>query len=240
MGLGKTITADRPAPAPARPRPGRRADAGGLPGLAARQLGDRDRAVRARRRRCAASTAPPATSTGSTDGFVLTTYGTMRRDAAGAGRRCRGTWSSPTRPSTSRTHRPRRAQGAAHDRRPGPGRADRHAGGEQPHRAVGDPRLDDPGLLGSRNAFRKVWAAPIESRPTSPARRGSSPQLVGPFLLRRRKSDPGIAPELPAKTETDHAARADPRAGRALRGAWSASRWSGSSAPTRTPAAGWC
>ena len=28
--------------------------------------------------------------------------------------------------------------------------------------------------------------------------------LIGPFLLRRRKSDPGIAPELPAKTETDH------------------------------------
>ena len=24
-----------------------------------------------------------------------------------------------------------------------------------------------------------------------------------PFLLRRRKSDPGIAPELPPKTETD-------------------------------------
>ena len=27
---------------------------------------------------------------------------------------------------------------------------------------------------------------------------------MGPFLLRRRKTDPGIAPELPAKTETDH------------------------------------
>ena len=32
----------------------------------------------------------------------------------------------------------------------------------------------------------------------------SSPELIGPFLLRRRKSDPGIAPELPPKTETDH------------------------------------
>ncbi|HEY8981401.1 MAG TPA: DEAD/DEAH box helicase, partial [Streptomyces sp.] len=29
-------------------------------------------------------------------------------------------------------------------------------------------------------------------------------RLVGPFLLRRRKSDPGIAPELPPKTESDH------------------------------------
>ena len=29
-------------------------------------------------------------------------------------------------------------------------------------------------------------------------------RLVRPFLLRRRKSDPGIVPELPPKTETDH------------------------------------
>ena len=27
--------------------------------------------------------------------------------------------------------------------------------------------------------------------------------LIRPFLLRRRKTDPGIAPELPRKTETD-------------------------------------
>jgi superfamily II DNA or RNA helicase len=60
-----------------------------------------------------------------------------------------------------------------------------------------------PGLLGSRNAFRKVWAAPIEAGvDTRVARRFAD--LIGPFLLRRRKSDPGIAPELPAKTETDH------------------------------------
>jgi len=60
-----------------------------------------------------------------------------------------------------------------------------------------------PGLLGSRNAFRKVWAAPIESG-VDPAVARRFAQLVGPFLLRRRKSDPGIAPELPTKTETDH------------------------------------
>ncbi len=63
-----------------------------------------------------------------------------------------------------------------------------------------------PGLLGSRAAFRKVWAAPIESGvDPSVARRFA--QLVEPFLLRRRKSDPGIAPELPAKTETDQVVR---------------------------------
>ncbi len=59
-----------------------------------------------------------------------------------------------------------------------------------------------PGLLGSRNAFRKVWAAPIESG-ADPAVARRFAQLVEPFLLRRRKSDPGIAPELPPKTETD-------------------------------------
>ncbi len=60
-----------------------------------------------------------------------------------------------------------------------------------------------PGLLGSRNAFRKVWAAPIESG-IEPTKARQFADLIGPFLLRRRKSDPGIAPELPAKTETDH------------------------------------
>ena len=63
-----------------------------------------------------------------------------------------------------------------------------------------------PGLLGSRNAFRKVWAAPIESG-VDPSRARQFADLVGPFLLRRRKSDPGIAPELPPKTETDHPLR---------------------------------
>ena len=60
-----------------------------------------------------------------------------------------------------------------------------------------------PGLLGSRNAFRKVWAAPIESGVDQTKARQFA-DLVGPFVLRRRKSDPGIAPELPPKTETDH------------------------------------
>ncbi len=60
-----------------------------------------------------------------------------------------------------------------------------------------------PGLLGSRNAFRKVWAGPIESG-LEPTKARQFADLIGPFLLRRRKSDPGVAPELPPKTETDH------------------------------------
>ncbi len=60
-----------------------------------------------------------------------------------------------------------------------------------------------PGLLGSRAAFRKAWAMHIESG-VDPDKTRRFAELIGPFLLRRRKSDPGIAPELPAKTETDH------------------------------------
>ncbi|MCW2794128.1 MAG: SNF2-related protein, partial [Nocardioides sp.] len=60
-----------------------------------------------------------------------------------------------------------------------------------------------PGLLGSRGAFRKAWAGPIESG-NEPTKARQFGDLVEPFLLRRRKSDPGIAPEQPPKTETDH------------------------------------
>ncbi|GAB2868901.1 DEAD/DEAH box helicase [Nocardioides pacificus] len=60
-----------------------------------------------------------------------------------------------------------------------------------------------PGLLGSRNAFRRAWAAQIEGG-VDPEMTARFAALISPFLLRRRKSDPGVAPELPAKTETDH------------------------------------
>jgi len=59
-----------------------------------------------------------------------------------------------------------------------------------------------PGLLGTMADFRRVWAKPVESGKDPEAAERLS-RLVRPFLLRRRKSDPGIAPELPAKTETD-------------------------------------
>ena len=58
-----------------------------------------------------------------------------------------------------------------------------------------------PGLLGSLTEFRARWAKPIEAGDPGAAARLA--RLLRPFLLRRRKSDPGIAPELPAKTETD-------------------------------------
>ncbi|MGK5448510.1 DEAD/DEAH box helicase [Streptomyces radiopugnans] len=59
-----------------------------------------------------------------------------------------------------------------------------------------------PGLLGPLSAFRDRHARAVESGEDPGAAERLS-RLVRPFLLRRRKSDPGIAPELPAKTETD-------------------------------------
>lgn len=60
-----------------------------------------------------------------------------------------------------------------------------------------------PGLLGSRLAFRRAWASQIEAG-ADVGKAKEFAALVSPFLLRRRKSDPGVAPELPPKTETDH------------------------------------
>ncbi|MHB1712827.1 MAG: DEAD/DEAH box helicase, partial [Acidimicrobiales bacterium] len=60
-----------------------------------------------------------------------------------------------------------------------------------------------PGLLGPLETFRRRVAVPIErNRDPEVTERFSS--LVRPFLLRRKKSDPTIAPELPPKTETDN------------------------------------
>ncbi|MEU8682510.1 DEAD/DEAH box helicase [Streptomyces sp. NPDC048611] len=66
-----------------------------------------------------------------------------------------------------------------------------------------------PGLLGPLGRFRTRYAQAIEGgAAASPEARAAAERLarlVRPFLLRRRKSDPGIAPELPPKTETDRA-----------------------------------
>ena len=59
-----------------------------------------------------------------------------------------------------------------------------------------------PGLLGPLERFRRSVAVPVERYRDADATERLA-RLVRPFLLRRRKSDPRIAPELPAKTETD-------------------------------------
>ena len=59
-----------------------------------------------------------------------------------------------------------------------------------------------PGLLGPLEAFRRDGRRPHRARPRPEATERFA-RLVRPFLLRRRKSDPEIAPDLPPKTETD-------------------------------------
>jgi SNF2 family DNA or RNA helicase len=59
-----------------------------------------------------------------------------------------------------------------------------------------------PGLLGQLEGFTRRVAIPVERYKDAEATVRFA-TLVRPFLLRRKKSDPGIAPELPPKTETD-------------------------------------
>ncbi len=144
----------------------------------------------------------PGTGPGPDPGFVLTTYGTMRRDAAALGE---VPWDIVVADEAQHVKNPRS----------GTARALRTIRSESRVALTGTPVENDltelwaildwatPGLLGSRLAFRRRWAAPIEAG-VDPAVTARFADLVQPFLLRRRKSDPGIAPELPDKTETDH------------------------------------
>jgi superfamily II DNA or RNA helicase len=136
------------------------------------------------------------------DGFVLTTYGTMQRDAE---RLASVGWDLVVADEAQHVKNPRTSTARA--LRSIPSRARVALTGTPVENnltelwAILDWAI--PGLLGSRNAFRRVWAGPIESG-GEPTKARQFADLIGPFLLRRRKSDPGIAPELPAKTETDH------------------------------------
>ncbi|QIK74856.1 DEAD/DEAH box helicase [Nocardioides piscis] len=135
-------------------------------------------------------------------GFVLTTYGTMRRDAAAL---AEVRWDLVVADEAQHVKNAMSSTSKALRTIPSAARV----------ALTGTPVENNltelwaildwaiPGLLGSRNAFRKVWAAPIEAGVDEGVTRQFA-DLIGPFLLRRRKSDPGIAPELPPKTETDH------------------------------------
>jgi len=58
----------------------------------------------------------------------------------------------------------------------------------------------NPGYLGSRADFRRLYAVPIE-RFRDPRRRDLLQRLVQPFLLRRLKTDPQVIRDLPEKLE---------------------------------------
>ena len=135
-------------------------------------------------------------------GFVLTTYGTMRVDAATL---AAVPWDLVVADEAQHVKNPR--SGTARELRTIPSTARVALTGTPVENELTElwAILDwaTPGLLGSRGAFRRTWAAPIEAG-VDPEVTARFRQLVAPFLLRRRKSDPGVAPELPPKTETDH------------------------------------
>ncbi|MFG3437402.1 DEAD/DEAH box helicase [Nonomuraea sp. NPDC047897] len=134
------------------------------------------------------------------EGFVLTTYGTMRLDAA---RLAEHTWGLVVADEAQHVKNP--TSGTAKALREIPAAARVALTGTPVENNLSElwAVLDwtTPGLLGSLGRFRTRWAKPVESGDGEAAERLA--RLVGPFLLRRRKSDPGIAPELPPKTETD-------------------------------------
>jgi superfamily II DNA or RNA helicase len=139
---------------------------------------------------------------GEDEGFVLTTYGTMRVDHAAL---AQVGWDLVVADEAQHVKNPQSSTARA--LRAIPSRARVALTGTPVENNLTElwAILDwaTPGLLGSRNAFRKVWAGPIESG-LEPTKARQFADLIEPFLLRRRKSDPGIAPELPPKTETDH------------------------------------
>jgi len=59
----------------------------------------------------------------------------------------------------------------------------------------------NPGLIGGRTAFKKTFAVPIERFGDEDAAELLR-KVTGPFILRRVKTDPNIAPELPEKVES--------------------------------------
>jgi SNF2 family DNA or RNA helicase len=60
--------------------------------------------------------------------------------------------------------------------------------------------LLNPGLLGPLDRFRREFAVPIERYADQDAA-ARLRRIVGPFILRRLKSDPTVVPDLPAKNE---------------------------------------
>ncbi|WP_371551816.1 DEAD/DEAH box helicase [Streptomyces sp. NBC_00554] len=135
--------------------------------------------------------------------FVLTTYGTMRLDAP---RLTEVTWGMVVADEAQHVKNPYSATA----------RALRTIGARARVALTGTPVENNlselwaildwttPGLLGRLGTFRTRYAQAVEGG-QDPAAAERLAQLVRPFLLRRRKSDPGIAPELPPKTETDRA-----------------------------------
>ncbi|HUQ59864.1 DEAD/DEAH box helicase [Lentzea sp.] len=128
----------------------------------------------------------------ATSGVVLTTYGTMRLDADTLRHH---QWGMVVADEAQHVKNPHSGTAKALRRIPAAARV--ALSGTPVENSLSElwSILDwtTPGLLGTHRAFRTRWPRPDDTLT----------KVVRPFLLRRRKSDPGVAPELPAKTETE-------------------------------------
>ncbi|GGX07892.1 DEAD/DEAH box helicase [Streptomyces noursei] len=140
--------------------------------------------------------------------FVLTTYGTMRLDTA---RLAEVGWGLIVADEAQHVKNPFSATARALRALPATARVALTGTPVENNLSELWAILDwtTPGLLGPLARFRRRHAQAIEGgaagSPEAAAAAERLARLVRPFLLRRRKSDPGIAPELPPKTETDRA-----------------------------------
>ncbi|WP_089106887.1 DEAD/DEAH box helicase [Streptomyces hyaluromycini] len=145
---------------------------------------------------------PDRTLDGLAGGFVLTTYGTMR---ATAPRLAEQPWSMVVADEAQHVKNPYSATAKALRTIPTPARVALTGTPVENNLSELWALLDwtTPGLLGPLKSFRARHARAVENGEDEEAV-GRLARLVRPFLLRRKKSDPGIVPELPPKTETDH------------------------------------
>lgn len=135
-------------------------------------------------------------------GFVLTTYGTMR---SAAPRLAEQRWGMVVADEAQHVKNPYSATAKALRTIPTPARVALSGTPVENNLSELWALLDwtTPGLLGPLKSFRARHARAVENGEDEEAVRRLA-RLVRPFLLRRKKSDPGIVPELPPKTETDH------------------------------------
>ncbi|MYQ93714.1 DEAD/DEAH box helicase family protein, partial [Streptomyces sp. SID4946] len=142
------------------------------------------------------------TLSGLDGGFVLTTYGTMRSAAA---QLAEHSWGMVVADEAQHVKNPYSATAKALRTIEAPARVALTGTPVENNLSELWALLDwtTPGLLGPLKSFRARHARAVENGEDQEAvdRLG---RLVRPFLLRRKKSDPGIVPELPPKTETDH------------------------------------
>ncbi|MGW7299355.1 DEAD/DEAH box helicase [Streptomyces sp. NPDC054829] len=135
-------------------------------------------------------------------GFVLTTYGTMRTAAPTLAAQ---TWGMVVADEAQHVKNPYSATAKALRTIPTPARVALTGTPVENNLSELWALLDwtTPGLLGPLKSFRARHARAVENGEDQEAVERLA-RLVRPFLLRRKKSDPGIVPELPPKTETDH------------------------------------